>query len=109
MLHDLSYLAGLVDGEGSVGWHSAGRGTKRFVIEIKMTSEGVIDWLAQTFGGYKQHRPSNHDGWQDQWRWRIQNGDALRLYDEIQPFLKIKGQVTGASAPCCFYMGEHSG
>jgi len=88
MLNDLSYLAGLVDGEGSVGWHSSGKGRKRFVIEIKMTDEALIDWLCNTFGGHKQYRPSKK--WQDQWRWRIQNTSAVDLYEQLKPLLKIK-------------------
>jgi hypothetical protein len=87
---NLSYLAGLVDGEGHVSLSSAGRGKKRFVIEIKMTSEKVIDWLVSNFNGAKQFRPSTNPNWKDQWRWRLQGNDAIALYNQIKPMLLVK-------------------
>jgi hypothetical protein len=89
-MNELFYLAGLVDGEGSVGYSSSGSGRTRFVIEIKMTSENVIDWLVEKYGGAKQYRPSRHPNWKDQWRWRIQGESAKSLYASIKPMLKIK-------------------
>lgn len=90
MLDELSYLAGLIDGEGHVSFSSAGRGKQRFVIEVKMTAENVIDWLHQRFGGAKQFRPSKNAKWKDQWRWRIQGAEAVALYGRVKPLLKIK-------------------
>lgn len=90
MLDNLSYLAGLIDGEGSVGFFSSGKNSKRFSIEIKMTDENVIDWLVDTFGGYKQFRPSTNPKWKNQWRWRIQNNKAKSLYENVSQLLKIK-------------------
>lgn len=86
----LSYLAGLIDGEGHVSLSSAGAGKKRFVIEIKMTSERVINWLQNNFGGLKQFRPSTNPNWNDQWRWRLQGKDAIALYEQIKPYLMVK-------------------
>lgn len=90
---DLSYLAGIIDGEGSVGFHSAGRNRLRFVMEVKMTSEHIIDWLVEHFGGVKAFRPSSNPKWKDQWRWRVQNDEAKRLYLRVQPLLKIKSTI----------------
>ena|ERR1700761_7326465 len=90
LMDNLSYLAGLVDGEGHVAFSSSGKGKRRFVIEIKMTSENVIDWLKETFGGSKFFRPSSNPKWQHQWRWRIQGQEAMNLYELIKPILKIK-------------------
>jgi hypothetical protein len=88
-----SYLAGLIDGEGSVGLFSAGAGRKRFVIEIKMTNEPVIDWLIDHYGGNKQARKPGKVGWKPQWRWRVQGDAALKLYERVRPLLKIKGNA----------------
>lgn len=99
MLHDLSYLAGLIDGEGSVGFHSRGAGkTKRFVIKINMTDESVIDWLRSTFGGYKHLRPRVRPNWKDQWLWQVQNAEAKALYEQVRPLLKIKNTVDLSAA-----------
>jgi len=89
-MSDLAYLAGIIDGEGSVGNHSAGVGKRRFVIEVKMTDEPLIDWLVATFGGFKQFRPKQNIKWKDQWRWRVQGKSAESLYAQVLPHLRIK-------------------
>jgi hypothetical protein len=87
----LSYLAGLVDGEAHVGFSSCGTGKgKRFVIEISNTSEPMIDWLIENYGGQKQFRPRQKEHWSDQWRWRITGGKALLLYEQLQPMLLVR-------------------
>lgn len=93
MLHDLSYLAGLVDGEGHVAFSSSGVDKKRFVIEVKMTDESVIDWLHSNFKGTKYFKPSSNPKWKHQWRWRIQGQDAKDLYIQLKPLLKIKNHI----------------
>ena len=99
MLDDLSYLAGLIDGEGHIGIHSNGRKTptsrlrRRFVIEVGMTSETVIDWLHANFGGSKRRLRKNNPKWKQQWRWRVQGPEAVVLYRRLQPLLKIKNKI----------------
>lgn len=93
MLHDLSYMAALIDGEGCVGYHSCGRGkSPRFIMEIRMTDEAVIDWVTDTFGGIKSYYPTKNPKHKDQWRWRVQRSFAMKLYSELKPLLKIKGR-----------------
>jgi len=89
MTNKLAYLAGLIDGEGCVGTYRSGK-HMYFTIEIKMTSEAVIDWLVENFGGYKHARPSTNRRWQDQYRWRIRGRDAEKLYERISPMLLVK-------------------
>jgi hypothetical protein len=90
-MDNLSYLADIIDGEGCVGYHSNGNGGTRFVIEVKMTCERIIDWLKETYGGAKCFKPSTNPRWKNQWRWRIQGKAALALHKELQPLLKLKG------------------
>lgn len=87
---DLAYLAGLVDGEGSVGYFSERKNVKVFTIEIKMTSEAVIDWLVENYGGNKTYRQTTNKKWKDQWRWKLRRKPAKALYADMQPYLKIK-------------------
>lgn len=98
MDYDLVYLAGLVDGEGSAGYFSERKNVKVFTIEVKMTSEEVIDWLVGTFGGNKVARKSTNVNWQNQWRWRIRRQVAEALYKRLEPHLKIKaGLLSGGT------------
>lgn len=98
VLDDLSYFAGLLDGEGHIAVQKyartkSGRPKTRFVMEIRMTDEGIIDWLLDQFGGNKRYHPSRNPRWKDQWRWRIQDRRARELYARVQHLLKIKGNV----------------
>lgn len=95
-MHDLSYLAGIIDGEGHVAFSSCGVDRKRFVIEVKMTSENVIDWLLKNYGGLKTFRGRQRPHHKDQWRWRIQGAAALSLYEELKPLLKVKNNAVQA-------------
>jgi hypothetical protein len=95
-LHNDSYLAGLVDGEGSIGVYASSQNGKprtRFTIEVKMTTEHVIDWLKETYGGQKCARPSKNPKWKDQRRWRLEGGKAVALYARLKPLLKIKNTL----------------
>ncbi len=90
MFDQMSYTAGLIDGEGNCAFQSQRAGYKLFTIEVKMTSESVIDWLCSNFGGLKTARPSTNPRWKHQWRWRLKGRKAEILYGQLQPFLKVK-------------------
>lgn len=97
MLDNLSYLAGLIDGEGNIGVYAAGddkgKPRRKFTIEVKMTTEHIIDWLHQNYGGQKAFRPSTNPKWKDQWRWRLEGRKAKALYATLKPLLKIKNTL----------------
>lgn len=90
MDYNLIYLAGLFDGEGSVGNFSNGKDVKIFTMEIKMTAEHIIDWLIKEFGGCKTTHISKKASHKDQWRWRVKGTKAEILYTELKPYLKLK-------------------
>jgi hypothetical protein len=97
VLDNLSYLAGLLDGEGCIGYHSGGNGVKkRFVIEVHMTCENIIDWLKQNYGGSKRRRDKSTMPLAnfDQYVWRIKDKAAKLLYQEVKPYLKLKNTIT---------------
>lgn len=88
---DTAYLAGLFDGEGSVGYFSQGVGrTLIFTMEMKMTDENVIDWVVAVFGGNKTFRKRGEKHHKDQWRWKVTGAAATKLYTKLLPFLRIK-------------------
>lgn len=92
-MHDplvLAYLAGIIDGEGCIGYQSNGGGRRTFTIEVKMTNQLVIDLLHSTFGGAYQSRPSTNVAWKDQHRWRVKGEKAEEVYRALKPYLRIK-------------------
>ena len=98
--HDAAYLAGLIDGEGSVFVQRVKtRGSKasrcgyhyRSGLSITMTDRKTIKWLVKTTGcgrvlsrrPYKKnHRPS--------FRWCIWSRQAASLLLILLPYLKLK-------------------
>nr|CAB4126350.1 Homing endonuclease, LAGLIDADG [uncultured Caudovirales phage] len=95
----LAYLAGIIDGEGSIyiGNFSSNpkTGAKYYQtnMEITNTSKPLMDWLMNTFGGLlnkytEKQSPKNHR--QEYWRW-IATGDRLtHLCELILPYLICK-------------------
>lgn len=86
---DLSYLAGLIDGEGSVGLYANGNGYG-FIIQINMTDKDTINWLHETFGGLKYFVQRKKPHYKDAWRWVLCGNKAIELYQKIYSFLRIK-------------------
>jgi len=87
----ISYLAGLVDADGSVGYFSAGvKQGKLFTMEVTMTSENVIDWLCKHFGGTKTFHKKAKPHYLDQHRWKVKGKKAKILYKKTEPFMLIK-------------------
>ena len=90
MDNKLAYLAGLLDGEGCVNHHNHDKGRpKRFTMTIAMTTEPIIDWLVENFGGTKGPCKVK-ENYKPMWRWRIRCGQAHALFDKVEPMLLLK-------------------
>ena len=98
----LAYVAGLMDGEGSiviaVSKPSSKNGRKipsHFLqVGIINTNREIINWLHDTFGGHisdNSHSTSRHNR-RPCWAWRIMCNQAKEFLEKIYPFLKIKKQ-----------------
>ena len=98
---DISYLAGLFDGEGSVYVkHTKQKRNTRpgkpihnvWVIrmEIAMTDKDTLKWCYETFkcGSFSERKVK--PGKKRQWRWRISHRDALKIAVLIWPYVKTK-------------------
>jgi hypothetical protein len=91
----VGYLAGLLDGEGSIIYHSRQTDQRygQWMIEIANNSQSLIEWLTANFGGhaqeYFQKRP-----WSARYhirRWRLGGKqDVLTFLELVLPFLVIK-------------------
>lgn len=86
----LAYIAGLFDGEGSLPRNSAGN----HVVQIGMTDEPVIRWLA-SFGGSLKIDPAKRgsDGHARRvlYRWRLlAQVEVAQFLTAILPYLRVK-------------------
>lgn len=79
---DLSYMAGLFDGEGYID-------LKRKGIVIANTNHDVIIWLINKFGGSVKMIPErgNHN---TIWRWKLSTCSCRFLLRQLLPYLIIK-------------------
>ena len=99
---DISYIAGLFDGEGSVTCKKKptkrnDRGGKVYDqwyirCEISMTDRDVIEWIHESlgFGWSKEKRYNNKPKYKKQWRWSCGYRDALKFAKLMWPYARIK-------------------
>jgi hypothetical protein len=87
-IEDLAYLAGIIDGEGTIGlyWHKA-RDSYRVKIYVVNTCKNLIDWLGSVFGGYVYER--KHNQWKTRYEWHL-GEDSMDLLESLIPYLKVK-------------------
>jgi len=88
-----AYLAGLIDGEGYMGF-SINKTTKNYsyqpIMKTAMTDRKIIEWLKNSFGGYFHIRIPKDSKHNISYEWSI-NGKMLRkILLRIHPYLKIK-------------------
>lgn len=85
-----AYFAGLIDGEGHIGFSSSG-GTKVPMVQVKMTCEKTINAIKSHFNcGYICAQREEKEGWKPQWKWRASCVNAVKVLAEIEPFLITK-------------------
>lgn len=90
-----AYLAGLIDGEGSLEIQKRKKtGCKRghnYVARLRvcMTDKEIIEWLKDSFGGYIYERQGKGNC-KDSWSWTIHYSNVKPILMKIRPYLKIK-------------------
>jgi len=96
--HDLDYLAGVVDGDGSI---IIGKSHKRradgsifpkheLKLVVTNTSDVLIRWLSSRFGGHFVIAQRN-SRWKSKIDWKLNGASAAKLLELIGPSLLIKG------------------
>jgi hypothetical protein len=97
------YLAGLVDGEGSI--LIIKQPTHTLHLKITMTNYEVLKAVQDTFGGHL-YGPYKHKGAihkRRHWEYRAETKLALEILKKIYPFLIVKKD----EASCAIEFGEY--
>ena len=91
----LAYLAGIIDGEGYIGIKRTTRRDARSPIyheriQVRMTDEAAIQFLAATLGGnYYREQPHANDG-RPLYCWQASDALACRILERVMPYLIVK-------------------
>lgn len=85
---DLAYVAGLFDGEGSIGVYEY-EGRFRPRCTVSNTDLGILTWLCGAWGG-RVYVPKKHPARQQCYAWILCGRNIAGLLNDIMPYLKIK-------------------
>lgn len=92
MIAERAYLAGLIDGEGSICMVSRGRGarTRAVLLVVDNTDMRMLRWIRRNFGGYATPGNSRNKRWKPVGEWRVTGERAVEIIEGILPFLVTK-------------------
>ena len=75
---DLGYLAGLIDGEGSLYYVLYGKGCVSCSVRIATTSISLINYLMSHFGGHFS-KSARSGTWKDLYTWMLTSKPEVKL------------------------------
>lgn len=92
---DLGYLAGLIDGEGHIGFNKSNDGNYRLSLVIANTDKIIIDWLFEKIPDSNLYMSNeNHSKRKITYHWRIcGNLRIAQFLGEIAPYLVSKRHI----------------
>lgn len=87
------YLAGLIDGEGHIGFNVNRQGNLSYLrvcLEINMTYQPLIETLHEQLGGHYSNHVDTKINRKAQYRWRVVNRQAISVIKLVHPHLIVK-------------------
>lgn len=89
---NIAYVAGLIDGEGSIHieetkgkWYAP-----RMTLGMTLPALEVMEDLHKEFGGTLRLFRKSTDKWAEAWMWHIHGEDCRVLLEKALPYLRIK-------------------
>lgn len=88
---DSAYLAGILDGEGSIMLTKLHKNTQPApVVSVSTTDHELVEWLRETFGGKIVKKKQYQLHHKPQWDWKITNQRALAVLLLARPYMRIE-------------------
>jgi len=89
---DLAYLAGIMDGEGSINTQHVAKHKYTFIvrIQVSMCDIGAIALLSQLFGGKIITRAKRSKGGRQVFQWALNSKNAANVLELLLPYLIVK-------------------
>ena len=99
MSNNLAYVAGLIDGDGSVGVACQRRGSQKdrwsyyASVTIGMTepAKPILEWIHQEWGGSLHSHKTAGEKECPAWQWRVTGDKAQAILRKLLPHLRLKG------------------
>lgn len=89
---DLAYLAGIIDGEGSI-FRRVPLPRRKWGVEVANTDVGLIEWLAGLGG---RVRVEHRIGGRTVYHWQVYaRRDMVELLTAVRPYMRIKAARAG--------------
>jgi hypothetical protein len=85
-----SYLAGLVDADGSIGLRIEKRGSLSLRLTVYNTNETVMDWLKIHYSGNIYRSERSNPKHKPQFQWSVNGSYAEVILRAIEPYMIIK-------------------
>ena len=89
----LSYFAGIIDGEGCFNIGCRGKKTYTLRLFVMNTSKPLIDYLHTNFGGWKYSRQRENKKWKIRHEWFVDRQVIDEILPLIHPFLIVKKEA----------------
>jgi hypothetical protein len=89
----LSYLSGIIDGEGCFHIGRPGGKTHTLRLFVMNTSLPLIDYLYFTYGGWQYSRKIENKNWKIRHEWFVDRKIIDELLPLIYPFLIVKKEA----------------
>jgi len=86
---NLAYVAGLVDGEGCIGFTQC-RTNLIPRVSVTNTNKDLINLLHQAFGGCVRHQNHIKKNWKPAYHWVVTSKLAIDFLDKIGKYLILK-------------------
>ncbi len=94
---DLSYAAGLLDGEGTVGLVHRRKGCHRSpMVSIPSCSPALTSWLWTRFGGCISSKRTYKTGHSPSEVWALGSDDSLLFLDLVFPYMREPEKIRRA-------------
>ena len=104
------YLAGIMDGEGSIVMNgAAGKRLPRMLVQVSSCDHELVEWLRITVGGFVRRRKSKNENWRDHYYWTLHGKKAVAFLQEIGPLMKIDKKRLRAEAAVTYAKSARMG
>jgi hypothetical protein len=94
-----AYVAGLIDGEGTITLSHNNRGDayRTPVVSMTSTTRELVDLIHDEYGGSVRFHRTYHVRHSNSFIWSVRHDRALKMLERISPYLRVPEKVSRAN------------